>query len=270
MSLKFNYHCHTVLSDGKSILSEYIDYAKKTGMTAIGFSEHCPVPFYSSWNMKKDDVEGYINTINDEKIKNGNNLEIFCGMEIDYVPEYCNEILELSQIEKLDYSIGSVHYLGFFDDTHAWNIDDSFEKFQEGVQKIYKGDGEKVYKTFYLRTIEMIEKMKPTIVGHIDKIRMFNNGNYFFDQESKEYKSIIQEVIKYLKKNDTIVELNTRGTYKHPLKYWYPDIWIIKELNKNGIRMMINSDCHKTDEIIKNFEDALALLRSVDVKYLVP
>ena len=33
---------------------------------------------------------------------------------------------------------------------------------------------------------------------------MFNNGNYFFDQESKEYKSIIQEVIKYLKKTSMI------------------------------------------------------------------
>jgi histidinol-phosphatase (PHP family) len=261
-----NYHCHSVLSDGKHDLSEYVAHAIQEGFQSIGFSEHSPVSFSSSWNMKAENFDNYLSRIEKFKIENNSRLQIYAGLEVDYFGPFNEEIYRLSQTDRLDYFIGSVHYLGFLEENHPWCIDSSIEEFQQGFDKIFQSDGRKLYRLYYEAIAQMVEKCRPTIVGHIDKIKMYNYIRPFFDENEAMYRSIVLEVLDLIKKMDVMVELNMRGYYKHPEKLIYPDKWILEKIREKGIRLIVSSDCHRTDELSGGFDYALQLLKDLNFR----
>src|SRR5690242_19579347 len=80
-----NYHSHNLYCDGKSTLAEYLDEARATGVARLGFSSHAPLPFPCKWCMREDKLRSYIREI--DKLKTAaNGIEIYKGLEIDYVP----------------------------------------------------------------------------------------------------------------------------------------------------------------------------------------
>jgi histidinol-phosphatase (PHP family) len=256
-----NYHCHTFYSDGKSKPLDFIEKALELRMTSIGFSEHAPLPFETSWNMKSAKVDAYISEIHELKGKYADKIEIYCGMEIDHFPVYQNQIFETSKKKLLDFSIGSLHFLGFKANGEPWNTDSSIGEFEIGAREIFGNNGKKLVEKYYSETIAMIENMQPSIIGHFDKIKMFNSRNRFFDEESTYCKNAVLETLQCVKKQNTIIEFNTRGLYKHNSGLPYPSPWILKEMKRIDIPVTVNSDSHHADEIILKFPEALQILK---------
>ncbi|HPO66600.1 MAG TPA: histidinol-phosphatase HisJ [Bacteroidales bacterium] len=261
--LLFNYHSHTDLSDGKAVFSDYAEEAIQQGFKAIGFSEHTPVPFASSWNMPAEKMDEYIRQIEVYKQNYADKLQIYLGLEVDYFAPYREQILTMASVGRLDYFIGSVHYLGFLGDNEPWCIDTSFEEFEAGFHKIFNADGRKLYATYYEAVIQMIEYYKPTIIGHLDKIKMYNHIHPFFDENEKEYRNWVMQVLEMVQKYNLFIELNMRGFYKHPRQLLYPDVWILKEALRLGIRLIVSSDCHRREELSAGFADAIQVLKEV-------
>ncbi len=269
MDILANYHTHTDFSDGKCKLNDVIAETKNIGLKAIGITDHSPVPFTSTWNMPNSKVDDYFTQIKSLKQKYFDRFEIYCGMEVDFFALYHDEIIKLSRIKELDYIIGSIHYLGLLNDGKPWCIDTSKEEFDIGVQQLFHSDGKRLFETYFEQTAQMISVLKPTIIGHIDKIRMYNPYHPYFDEYSADYRSAVVEVLKQAKKNDVIVELNMRGTYKHEFKLTYPDFWVLKEMKKLGIRVVVSSDSHQPSELIKNFRLASQLLQQAGYSSVV-
>ena len=109
-----NLHTHTVYCDGKYSAEDMILAAVNSNFQSIGISTHGPTPFFSDWNIKVDMVEKYIEEISYLKEKYKNTIDVFLGMELDYIPGIGFDDLSRTLIERLDYYIGSVHYLGYF------------------------------------------------------------------------------------------------------------------------------------------------------------
>ena len=111
----------------------------------------------------------------------------------------------------------------------------------------------------------MIEEEKPNIIGHMDKIKMFNSRGHFFEESETWYKDQIRLTIEVLRRRGTIVEVNTRGYYRYNQPDLYPGEWIIGELIKAGIPLMINSDAHKPEEVILGMDYAADKLKNLGV-----
>jgi histidinol-phosphatase (PHP family) len=261
MSNWSNFHCHSNFSDGKGTPEDIIKKAIELNMPAIGISEHSPVPFETAWNLKSENVDNYIELVNSFKKKNSGKIEIYCGMEVDYISNMQTEILKNSKIDQLDYIIGSIHFLGFLADGQLWNIDSSGELFEQGMKEIFKNDGIHLIESYYENVANMVKQLKPTIVGHLDKIRLHNTGEVYFAEDSSYYKNAALYALEAIKKADCMVELNTRGLYKHNKKEPYPTLWLLKQMRQRSLRVVISSDSHIPDDLVRGFPTAIEFLK---------
>ena len=71
---QFNFHTHSIFSDGKSTPDDVVVEAINQGLKAIGFSDHSPVPFENSFAIKNDEIDNYITTIRSLRKKKKNNF----------------------------------------------------------------------------------------------------------------------------------------------------------------------------------------------------
>ena len=106
-----NYHSHCTFCDGRSTPEDFIKFAVAHGFRAYGFSSHSPLPFETFWNMSKDDMPEYLTEIERLKKKYSNRLEIYVGLEIDFLDESYNASIPYFRNLPLDYRIGSIHFL---------------------------------------------------------------------------------------------------------------------------------------------------------------
>jgi histidinol-phosphatase (PHP family) len=261
-----NYHCHSHFSDGKGTPEDIVKKAIELKMPSVGISEHGPLPYETSWNIKTSKIEVYVNEISELKKKYAEEIEVYCGMEVDYISRFNEQIMKMSQLSKLDYFIGSIHFLGFLKNGEAWNTDGTTEMFDQGMKEIFEYNGKAVVESYYGDTIKMLFELKPTIIGHIDKIKMHNEGNRYFDEESDYYRKIVSDTLDAVRSTDTLVELNTRGLYRHKYKISYPSVNILKEMKQREIRIILSSDGHNTDELMKCFPEGIELLKQAGYK----
>ena len=56
----YNFHTHSIFSDGKSQPREIVEEAIRQGFSAIGFSEHSPLPFDNTFSVKDYDMPKYV------------------------------------------------------------------------------------------------------------------------------------------------------------------------------------------------------------------
>ncbi len=200
MSNWSNFHCHSNFSDGQENPEDIVKKAIELKMPSIGISEHCPVPFKTTWNLKSDKVDNYFELMSNLKNKYSGKIEVYCGMEIDYISDMQTEILKRCKIDKLDYIIGSIHFLGFLANGQPWNIDGTDELFKKGMQEIFQNDGIRLIESYYNDLIKMIDFLKPTIIGHIDKIKLHNAGDKYFIEDSEYYRNAAIKALEVIKK----------------------------------------------------------------------
>ena len=259
------YHTHTYYCDGAEAPEVYIKEAIRQGLPAYGYSSHSPVPFESDWNVPDDKLQNYINDINEIKKKYGSEIEIYLGLEVDYIPGVIGRHRHILKDIDLDYFIGSVHYVNRFDDGRFWNIDTSLELYKEGLEKIFRNDIKKAVVAFYESNRMMLEEDKPDIIGHFDKIKMYNTQVKFFDESEGWYKDQINLLLQEIKKQNTIVEVNTRGYYKYGQLDLYPSEWILEKIANMDIPVMINSDAHHPSEFNKGTDYAIGKIKNLGI-----
>ena len=262
---QFNLHTHSIFSDGKSTPEEVVLEAINQGLKVLGFSDHSPVPFENSFAIKNDNVQNYISTIKSLKEKYKDQIDIYCSMEMDFIPGIVKDFKKTQKELGLDYMIGSVHLVGN-DVDRLWFIDGSkVETYDEGLFNYYGGDIKKGVKTFFYQYNEMIETEEFDIVGHFDKIKMHNRDRYF-TEEDKWYRNLVLETLTLIKEKSLIVEVNTRGIYKKRSSDFYPATWLLPIMREMNVPVVISSDAHKPEELTLCFKEAEEALKAVGYK----
>jgi histidinol-phosphatase (PHP family) len=255
-----NYHSHSHFCDGTEPPETYVLEAIRRGFASYGFSSHIPLrDFDTAWNMKRERLEEYVALIASLKEKYSGQLELYCAFETDFrLSVHLRDEL-MAKYPAVDYTVGSVHYVGFFDDGRPWEVDGSRALFEKGLAEIYGGDVRAVLREYFNQTCEMILHEKPDILGHADKIKMHG----FFSAEDTYFRSRMHEVLELLRDTGTIMEINTRGFYKGYTHDFYPGISFIKEASRMGVRLQVNSDAHTPSELSAGYDQAYALLREI-------
>ncbi len=257
-----NYHTHSKYCDGKGEIEDYVIKAINLGITSLGISSHTPLDITNDWSMNKKLFSSYISEITRLQSKYPQ-IEIYKGLELDYVPNCENNYTKF--IKELDYSIGSVHYGGCYQKNgkkNYWTIDDSKEIFQSGLHHSYNNNLKKLIHEYYKNIIKMIFTIKPTIIGHIDLIKININDKELLNSQL----SIVEEVLRVIKKEKIIVEINTGGIVRNKTDELYPSKEIIKRMLEKDIPITVNSDAHNSDFLIEGFDYAYSVLREIGYK----
>jgi histidinol-phosphatase (PHP family) len=257
-----NFHAHSNYCDGKGDLIDHVKSANKNNVVALGFSSHAPLPFDCKWCMKNEGLSNYIEEINYLKNVSGN-TSLFIGLEVDFIPD----VISPKDFEtELDYTIGSVHFVDQLPDGTRWEIDGSHISFLDGLSKIFHNNIRDAITRYYELTRKMITSACPTIIGHMDKIKIQNIDDKFFKESDSWYRDEIEKTISLIKKSDAIVEVNTRGIYQKKTSTTYPSPWILKLIQEHNIPVTLNSDSHHPDDLINQFSEAANMLHEIGFK----
>lgn len=264
----FNYHTHTIYCDGKNEPEEYVKEAIKQKFKYFGFSAHAPVPFDNKWSIKYDKIDEYCRKINFLKNKYFSQIEIFLGLEIDYIPGITTSIVDFKEKYNLDYAIGAIHLVKNPIKEELWFIDGPEEGYHEGLKNVFESDVKLGVYHYFNQLNDMIINQKPDIIGHIDKIKM-NNKKIYFKETDNWFIKYIDESLDIICKTNCIVEVNTRGIYKGKSETFFPDVETLKKCKNLNIPVTISTDAHSVTEISNLFSFTSDVLKQIGFKFVM-
>ncbi|MDR1345632.1 MAG: histidinol-phosphatase [Bacteroidales bacterium] len=264
--MKANFHTHSTYCDGKDPQALFVAKAKELGFARLGFSSHAPVPGENDFAIDEVQIPDYLKNIDILQSQNPD-IELFKSLECDFIPDMTRPFQYYTDQYKLDYIIGGVHLVR--PSRHSdqlWFIDGSNrEIYDAGLQNLFHNDIRKAVTVFWEQTCEMIETQKFNIIAHLDKIKMHNQRR-FFNQSEKWYLELVDHTLSLIKAHDIIVEINTRGFYKGRCDEFYPSDCILEKMGKMGIRSLVSSDAHQSEELDLFYDEALNRLRQFGVE----
>lgn len=260
-----NFHNHCHFDDGKGTPEEHIEEAIRQDVKILGFSCHAPLPFDAYWTMNKSSLKEYLETIEKLKKVYKNEIKIFLGLEIDYIPDKMSPSMKKYELMNLDYSIGSVHHLDLDSQGQYMPVDASKELFDSCLVSVYKGNIIKAVEKYYELIREMVSLGGFDIIGHLDLIKKNNKGDKYFSENEKWYKTLVFKTLDKIQKSGLILEVNTGGISRNYIDTTYPSPWILHECLKLGIPITLTSDSHSPNTVISGYKETVDSL--LDIGY---
>jgi len=257
-------HTHTLFCDGRDDIETMCKAAYEKNLFAIGFSAHAPIEkqtgLKSSWHLKEELTEKYITEIKKAKEIWQGKLNVFAGYEMDYIKGKRSALDKDVTDLNLDYIIGSVHYICHKNSENLFTVDGPKEEFEEGLNKEFDNNAEKLMHSYYDAVLEMIEKGGFDILGHADLLKKNCQGKDYWQQEVETSRQ--REVASAAAKAGIVIEANTGGLNRNKISDLYPSLTFLRIIKEFNIPVIITSDAHKAHDINGNFVNALNILKS--------
>jgi histidinol-phosphatase (PHP family) len=265
MTTKTNYHTHSRFSDGAAEPVEYIEEAIRQGFSSLGFSEHSVLPFENTFALQAGTELAYVAEILRLREVYKDRIQVLLALEADYVPGISTGFQEQKIAFGLDFIIGSVHLVKN-PDGELWFIDGpKRETYDKGLNELFGGDIRKGVTAYWHQINQMLEEEPFEIIGHLDKIKMHNQGRWFHEDEAW-YVNLVNETIALIAEKNVMVEVNTRGIYKGRSTSLFPGEYILRRLGKKNIPVILSSDAHHPSEISRYFDEALEVMKNCGLK----
>ena len=230
-----NYHVHCFFCDGSGTPDEIIQKAITANIKYLGFSSHAPVPFSSDWNMPFENLNKYISYIKSLRNRLNDNIQVFVGLEIDFIEEFPDLNPDSFRVKGIEYFIGSVHYLGTLPSGSRWTVDGSENEFRNGLEFTFHNDIQKLISAYFKKVVKMAVQWQPDIIAHFDLVKKNNTGSKYFDENQKWYRSIVADSLRNIARTGCILEINTGGLLRKKINDLYPSQWILEECFRNNM-----------------------------------
>ena len=267
MKQNSNFHSHCTFCDGRSHPENFVQFAVANRFRAYGFTSHSPLPFETFWNMSKVDMPDYLTEINRLKNKYAVEIELYLGLEIDYLDKTYNAAIPYFQSLQLDYCISSIHFLPLSPlliESNTVCIDGSYTEFEEGLNEHFDGNIRRMTEFYFESSMQMVETGGFDMVGHIDKIYMNGSKHPDFDIIADWYQKPFLHLLDFVAEKDMIVEINCKN--KTQKGQTFPHIASYKELKKRNIPVIVNSDCHEPHLVNDGRKETITLLKEAGYK----
>lgn len=178
-----------------------------------------------------------------------------------------------------DFFMGSVHH------THTIPIDFDRASY-ERARDVAGGTDERLFEDYFDSQYEMLQALRPPVVGHFDLIRLLSDHR---DAEFEDMKGVwerIQRNLEYIVSYGGILELNSSGLRKglaHPYPclsvcqvshtacdHSFPELNFLTLIAQLFLRMegrfAMSDDSHGIDQIGTNYHRLLAFIQQAGIK----
>lgn len=178
-------------------------------------------------------------------------ITLYPAMEIETYSGYEEFVPFLTDTFQPDYLVGSVH---FVDDM---GIDYSKEQYEETAKKV--GGKDQLYMRYFDIQYEMLQRIKPAVVGHFDLVRIFDE-NYRERIQKDAIAEKIERNLQCIKQHDLIMDFNLRSLLKGADEPYITDSILDRAIELN-IHIAPGDDSHGLDNIGCNMQLALEILK---------
>lgn len=230
----YNFHTHTFRCHHASgTPEEYVLQAIDNNFKVLGFSEHIPLLLpdgqQSRYRLYVEDVQDYVNEINSLKVKYKGKIDIKLGFEIEYYPNYFDEMLKNAKAWGAEYLILGQHFLDIeypiYQTFYVYNKTDDLELFNSYVNLVIKG----------------MTTGKITYVAHPDIF------NYVGDKQT--YQNLIRPICVESKRLNVPLEINMLGIRQNRI---YPNEWFWEVAGQENSPVVFGSDAHEATHVFNN------------------
>lgn len=228
-----NYHTHTFRCGHASMEDEreYVEEAIKAGFCELGFADHCPMPLpidadpadcakFMGIRMTMKETEDYISKILSLREEYKDDIKIYVGFEVEYIPEVFDTFINYVSQFPTDYLILGQHF----------NMITADKLIYFGAETRSKS----VIKNYVELVCEGMATGKFSYVAHPDLCN-FHGPLGFYECE-------MTKIIEASKKYDVPLEINLLGidSMRH-----YPNNVFWSLANEIGCDVIIGSDAHE-------------------------
>ena len=249
--MRQNLHTHSTYCDGKDQPEEMIQTAIAEKFDILGFSGHGHC-IYDDASMSQQGQAKYIDEIRRLQKQYADEIQIYLGIEQDILGRVPNP-------RDFDYIIGSAHFVEH--EGQFMSVDYSEEMMCKILHEWFHDDFLEYAKTYYQNVRMMKDWDEVDIIGHLDLLTKYNEGNKYFDFENPKYVSIACNTIDALA--NKIFEVNTGAIARGYRTSPYPYKNLLAYMQEKNIRICLNSDCHDRTKLACNFQESLEMIRSV-------
>jgi len=269
--MPFTHHSHSgdFCNHAIDTLEAVVQRAIQVGMTSMALTEHIPRGDEDLYPGEKDHAhyitgmykifDNYYNEATALRKKYASQIQILIGFEIEWIrPESLTIIEGLLESYRFDLFIGSVHHV------HTFPIDFDAETFEQARRKA-GGSDEGLYADYYDAQYEMLQALKPPIVGHFDLIRLKAADP---DTDWKSMPKVWAKIMRNLeavKGYGGILELNASALRKG-LKQPYPREEICSAFMKMGGRFTLSDDSHGVEQVGTNYGRCLEFVERIGLE----
>lgn len=255
-------HCSQFCSHAEDRLEEIIKKYIEKGFLWVGITEHVP-PFEEKFvypherkvglntKIMQEKFHSYIGHCKALKQKYKDSIEILVAFETEAYTggvEYAKSLIERYSP---DYFVGSVHHVNDID------FDTSKETYQKSLSE--SGSYEQLYLDYFDLQYEMLQKLKPPVVGHFDLIRIYDPDYKLRLQNKIIWKRIVRN-LKLIKQLDLILDFNLRSLLKGADEPYVSEV-ILDQVLQMGIKIAPGDDSHGLSSVGLNLQRGITLLQ---------
>ncbi|MDR2471275.1 MAG: histidinol-phosphatase [Treponema sp.] len=284
-------HTHTVFCDGKADMETMCAAAAAKGFRSIGFSSHAPIArqtgLTSAWHLKEERLGEYVEAALGARKRWAGKLEVYLGLEVDYIEGLRGPADRDIQELPLDYIIGAVHYVPSPRGGEPFTVDGPPEEFGPGLREFGR-DGLALCEAYYRACRLMVEAGGFDILAHLDLIKK-NNGQFcFFTPGDPAYRRLLAETAAVITaassaaapsaaasgesaraggnaesaRRRLVVEVNTGGMIRGRTAEPYPSAEPLGLLRRGAVPLTINADAHSPEHLGGFYGEAAAAMKN--------
>lgn len=241
---KIDLHMHTCFCDGKDTPEDMILSAIAKGMEAVGVCIHSHTAFDESYCGSPEGIRQFLRQMKQLKETYGEKIRIFAGLEQDLYSD--------TDPEGFDYLIGSVHYLKIGNDYYP--VDHNAEVLGGIASDHFGGDWIGLAQAYFEETSSVLEVTGANLIGHLDLVAKFNEGNRFFNENDAEYLKAAEKCIDALIPYGKPFEINTGAMSRGYRTSPYPGSALQSRIIEKGGIFLLSSDAHKKEDLMYGFD----------------
>lgn len=251
-------HSGAYCDHASGTLRETLEAAVAAGYRTIGISEHAPrlsehllyeEEEAMGWDVPRleSNFEAYARDIQALSDEFDGQITVLRGFESEVAPkaDYRKIMLGLRDRFDFEYMVGSVHHVD------EVLIDGPPELFAKALKE--QGGLEALAIAYYRAVAEMIEALRPEVVGHFDLIR--KNAPSSESVETPAILKAAEEALDAARTHACILDLNTTGHRKGP-GYHYPAPRLLMRAHEMGLPFCFGDDSHSPDQVGAGIEEA--------------
>lgn len=254
----------------KGELEAVVEAALARGFTHYGLSEHCPRDRVEDLYPEEQALgpEGlaaafasYVDKALVLRERYADRIELLVGFETERLPpaSWAQRMTALRASAPFDYIVGSVH-----DVDGTW-VDYKPEVTAELAERV--GGRDALHARYFEALVELVQTLRPEIVGHLDLVRKFDGPGASFSPAARRH---VERALEAVRAAGAMLDVNC-GAARRGYSPVYPLPEILERACRMGIAVTLGDDSHGAHDVGVGLDGCLAAIATAgyrEVGYL--